>query len=62
MPRKTDIILSEDDYDELLSGDEEDVDAKPDTGPFGGTITKPRHVTTSTKSLFGKSAKRSPVQ
>jgi hypothetical protein len=60
MPRNNttnpNIVLSDSEYDELASGDEDDdLDVKPDLGPFGNSITKPRHVTTSCKSLHGMS-------
>lgn len=57
MPRTStsNFPLSDDDYDELASENELDQqDVKPDQGPFAGTIVKPRHVTTSCKSLHGK--------
>jgi len=54
MPPKADtnFELSDSELDELLSDDE---DRKPGAGPYGGAITKPRHVTTSCKGLHGKS-------
>lgn len=56
MPPKVDdnFELSDSELDELLS-DHEDEDSKPAVGPYGGAISKPRHVTTSCKSLHGKS-------
>jgi hypothetical protein len=54
-PCKSNVVLSDEDFDELASGDElEELDLKPDEGPFGGSIVKPRHVTTSCKSLHGE--------
>jgi len=54
MPPKADnnFELSDSELDELASDDE---DRKPEAGPYGGAISKPRHVTTSCKSLHGKS-------
>jgi hypothetical protein len=54
MPRNNNIVLSDDELDELASGDELDLDIKPEDGPFGGAITKPRHVTISCKNLHGE--------
>jgi len=53
MPPKADtnFELSDSELDELASDDE---DRKPEAGPYGGAISKPRHVTTSCKSLHGK--------
>lgn len=53
MPPKISYPLSDDDYDELASENELEEDLKPDTGPFGGSIVKPRHVTTSCRQLHG---------
>jgi hypothetical protein len=50
--RTTNIELSDSELDELLSDDEEE--RKPEAGPYGGAITKPRHVTTSCKQLHGE--------
>lgn len=54
MPLKqdTNYEVSDSELDELLSDDE---DKKPEAGPFGGAITKPRHVTTSCRGLHGES-------
>ena len=49
-----DFELSDSELDELASDNE---DRKPELGPFGGAITKPRHVTTSCKGLHGESSR-----
>jgi hypothetical protein len=56
MPPKKDTSfeLSDSELDELASDDESE-ERKPEAGPYGGAISKPRHVTTSCKSLHGKS-------
>ena len=50
--KATNIELSDSELDELLSDGEEE--KKPEAGPYGGAISKPRHVTTSCKLLHGK--------
>jgi hypothetical protein len=56
-PKQTEIELSDDDFDEIISDDE---DAKPNKNDpvavLRGSLTKPRHTQTSTKHLHGESS------
>jgi hypothetical protein len=54
-PKKVDFELSDDDFDEIISDDE---DQKPNASDpalvLRGSLQKPRHSTTSTKHLHGE--------
>jgi CBS-domain-containing membrane protein len=63
-PTKQEIELSDDDFDEILSDEDEVV--KPDKNNVNavlkGSLSKPRHTLVSAKSLHGKSSSRGPTR